>query len=52
MYPLETNSSRDVRKLKGQYKVKDMPKKRLPAIMTEVYGWKKQKGELEQDGIA
>ena len=31
MYPLETN--RDVRKLKWQYKVNNMPEKRLPAIV-------------------
>ena len=31
MYPLETN--RDVRNLKLQYKVKNMPEKRLPAIV-------------------
>ena len=30
MYPLETN--RDVRNLKWQYQVRNMPKKRLPAI--------------------
>ena len=30
MYPLETN--RDVRKLKRQYNVKNIPEKRLPAI--------------------
>ena len=30
MYPLKTN--RDVRKLKWQYKVGNMPKKNLPAI--------------------
>ena len=30
-YPLKTN--RDVRKLKWQYKVKNMPEKRLPAIV-------------------
>ena len=31
MYPLKTN--RDARKLKWQYKVKNMPEKRLPAIV-------------------
>ena len=31
MYPLETN--RDVRKLKWQHNVKNMPEKRLPAIV-------------------
>ena len=31
MYPLETN--RDVRKLKWQYKVKNMPEKKMPAIV-------------------
>ena len=31
MYPLKTN--RDVIKLKWQYKVRSMPKKRLPAIV-------------------
>ena len=31
MYPLETN--RDVRKLKSQYKKKNTPEKRLPAIV-------------------
>ena len=30
MYPLKTN--RDMRKLKWQYRVRNMPKKRLPAI--------------------
>ena len=30
MYPPKTN--RDARKLKGQYKVKNMPEKRLPAM--------------------
>ena len=30
LYPLETNG--EVRKLKWQYKVRNMPKKRLPAI--------------------
>ena len=30
MYPLKTNG--DVGRLKGQYKVRNMPKKRLPAI--------------------
>ena len=32
-YPLET--TRDVRKLKWHYKVKNMPEKRLPAIVDD-----------------
>ena len=38
MYPLETNG--DVRKLKWRYKVKDMPEKRLPAIVDDAV-WEK-----------
>ena len=38
LYPLKTN--RDVRKLKWQYKVKDMPEKRLPAIVDNAV-WEK-----------
>ena len=34
MYPLKT--SRDVRELKWQYKVRNLPKKRLPAIVDRV----------------
>ena len=46
MYPLETK--RDVRKLKWQYKVSDMPEKRLPAIVDRAVWEKKTKGrELE-----
>ena len=40
MYPLETN--RDVRKLK--YKVKNMPEKRLPAIVDRAVWEKITKG--------
>ena len=42
MYPLETN--RDVRKLKWQYKVRNMPKKRLPAIADRAVWEKVTKG--------
>ena len=42
MYPLETN--RDVRKLKWQYKVRNMPKKRLPAIPDRAVWEKVTKG--------
>ena len=49
MYPLERN--KDVRKLEWQYKVKNMPEKRLPAIVDRAVWEKQQKGELEQDGI-
>ena len=42
MYPLETN--RDVRKLKWQYKVKNMPEKRLPAIVDRAVWEKITKG--------
>ena len=38
MHPLETN--RDMRKLKGQYEVRNMPKKMLPAIVDRAI-WKK-----------
>ena len=38
MYPLKTN--RDVRKLKWQYKVRNMPKKRSPAIANRAV-WEK-----------
>ena len=38
MYQLETN--RDVRKLKWQYKVKNVPEKRLPAIVDRAV-WEK-----------
>ena len=45
MYPLET--SRDVRKLKCQYKVQNTPEKRLPAILERAV-WKKiTKGRAE-----
>ena len=40
MYPLKTSISRDVRKLKWQYKVENTPEKRLPAIADRVV-WKK-----------
>ena len=40
MHLLQTN--RDVRKLKWQYEVKNMPEKRLPALVDRVV-W----GELE-----
>ena len=43
MCPLETN--RDVRKLKWQYKVRNMPKKRLPAIDGRAV-WEKLTKEL------
>ena len=42
MYPLETN--RDARKLKWQYKVRNMPKKRLPAIADRAVWEKVTKG--------
>ena len=42
MYPLEIN--RDVRKLKWQYKVRNMPKKRLPAIADRAVWEKVTKG--------
>ena len=45
MYPLETN--RDVRKLKWQYKVKNMAKKRLPAIVDRAVWEKITKGRAE-----
>ena len=45
-YPLETN--RDVRKLKSQHEVKNMPEKRLPAIVDRAV-WEKIK--KEQAGI-
>ena len=34
MHPLQTN--RDVRKLKWQYKVRNMPEKKLPAMVDGV----------------
>ena len=42
MYPLETN--RDVRKLKWQYKVRNMPKKRLSVIADRAVWEKVTKG--------
>lgn len=42
MYPLKTN--RDVRKLKWQYKVRNMPKHRLPAIADRAVWEKVTKG--------
>ena len=42
MYPLKTN--RDVRKLKWQYDVRNMPKKRLPAIADRAVWEKVTKG--------
>ena len=42
MYPLTTN--RDVRKLKWQYKVRNMTKKRLPAIAGRAVWEKVTKG--------
>ena len=42
MYPLETN--RDVRKLKWQYKVHNMPDKSLPAIVDRAVWEKATKG--------
>ena len=47
IYPLKTN--RDARKFKWQFKVKNMPEKRLPDMVdnTVDYGRKQQKGELE-----
>ena len=42
MYPLKTN--RDARKLKWQYKVKNMPEKRLPAIFDNALWEKITKG--------
>ena len=41
MYPLETN--RDVIEMKLQYKVKNMPEKRLPAIVDDAV-WEKITG--------
>ena len=38
MYPIQTK--RDVRKLKWQYKVKNMPEKRLPVIVDNAV-WEK-----------
>ena len=51
MYPLETN--RDVRKLKWQCKVKNMPKKRLPAIADRAVWEKVTKGRagMRWDGV-
>ena len=51
MYPLETN--RDARKLKWQYKVRNMPKKRLPAIANRVVREKVTKGRagLRRDSV-
>ena len=45
MCPLKTK--RDVRKLKWQYKVNNMPEKNLPAIVDRVVWEKITKGELE-----
>ena len=42
MYPLETN--RNLRKLKWQYKVKNTPKKLLPAIADRAVWEKVSKG--------
>ena len=42
MYPLKTN--KDVRKLRWQYKVRNMPKKRLPAIADRAVWEKVTKG--------
>ena len=42
MHPLKTN--RYMRKLKGQYKVRNMPKKRLPAIVDRAVWEKVTKG--------
>ena len=42
MYPLETNT--DVRKFRRQYKVNNMPEKRLPAIVDRAVWEKKTKG--------
>ena len=42
MYPLKTN--RDAKKLKWQYKVKNMPEKRLPAIVDRAAWQKTTKG--------
>ena len=42
MYPLETN--RDVRKLKWQYKVKNIPEKSLPAVLDRALREKITKG--------
>ena len=42
MYPLETN--RYTRKLKWQYKVKNMPEKKLPAIFDRAVSEKITKG--------
>ena len=44
MYPLQTN--RDVREFKWQYKVRNMPKKRFPAIADGAV-WEKVQGKLE-----
>ena len=41
MHPLKTNTRRDVRKLTWQYKVRNMPKKRLPAIKADRAVWEK-----------
>ena len=40
-YPLKTN--RDARKLKWQYEVKNMPEKRLPAVV-DIAVWEKITG--------
>ena len=50
MHPRKTN--RDMRKLKWQYKVRDMPENRLPAIVDRTVWEKSQKGDLEYDGTA
>ena len=42
MYPLQTN--RDVRKLKLQHKVRNMPKKRLPAMADRAVWEEVEKG--------
>ena len=49
LYPLKTNG--DMKKLKWQYKVRNMPKKGLPAIIDRAVWEKVSKGELEQGGI-
>ena len=47
MYPLKTNTPRDVRKLKWQYKVRNMPRKWLPATADWAVWEKVTKGRAE-----